>query len=159
MIGAQSLEQALGVAGRFEREVELLTRWEWREGRGWRGLVMQVPYRGGELMQLEDSPDPAMLNGEFIAGLDNPGEFPSGEGVCKGKTHDRLLHMERDAHFDRGLAARMGECPMIEETDEAGALKALQIPPQLVVGDTCRVALLGKGGLTLENGAQPVIAG
>jgi len=67
--------------------------------------------------------------------------------------------MERYTHFDWGLAARMGECPMIEEPNEARPPKALQIPPQLVVGDTCRVALLGKGGLTLENGAQPVIAG
>jgi hypothetical protein len=60
--------------------------------------------------------------------------------------------MERYTHFDWGLAARMGECPMIEETNEARTPKALQIPPQLVVGDTGRTALLCEGGLPLENG-------
>ena len=48
---------------------------------------------------------------------------------------------------------------MIQEADETRALKAPQIPPQLVVGNTGRLALLGEGGLPLENRAQPLIAG
>ena len=48
---------------------------------------------------------------------------------------------------------------MIQQTDEACALNALQIPPQLVIGDARRVALLGERGLALEKGTQQVIAG
>jgi len=47
---------------------------------------------------------------------------------------------------------------VIQEADETRALKALQIPPQLVVGNTGRLDMLGEDGLTLENGAQPIIA-
>ena len=52
----------------------------------------------------------------------------------------------------------MGEGPVSQEADETRALKALQIPPPLVVGNTGRLALLGEGGLTLENRVQPIIA-
>jgi hypothetical protein len=52
----------------------------------------------------------------------------------------------------------MGECPVGQKTDEAGALQALQIPPRLVIGDTRRVTLLGERGLALEHGTQQVIA-
>ena len=47
----------------------------------------------------------------------------------------------------------MGEGPVIQEADKPRTLKALQIPPQLVVGDARRLALLGESGLALENGA------
>jgi hypothetical protein len=52
-----------------------------------------------------------------------------------------------------------GRVRWIQEADETRALQALQIPPQLVVGNTGRLALLGEGGLPLENGTQPLIAG
>ena len=80
-------------------------------------------------MQLEDPPNPTMINGERITGLDDPGEFPGGEGVCEREPYDLGLHMERDAHVERGRAARMGQGPLIQEADEARTLKAPQIPP------------------------------
>ena len=110
-------------------------------------------------MQLEDPPNPAMIDGEGITGLDNPREFPGGEGMRESEPHDLVLYMERYAYVERRLAAWMGECPVIQQTDEACALKALQIPPQLVIGDARRVALLGERGLALEKGTQQVIAG
>jgi hypothetical protein len=110
-------------------------------------------------MPIKDPPNPAMIQRELVTGLDNPRQFPSGEGVRECEPHDLVLHMQRDAHVERGWAARMGQGSVIEEADKARALKALQISPQLVVGDTRRLALLGEGGLALENRAQPVIAG
>jgi hypothetical protein len=104
-------------------------------------------------MELEDPPNPAMINGDLITGLDNPREFSGREGVREGEADDLGLHMERHAHFNRGFAARMGQGPVIQETDDARTLEALQIPPQLVIGEACCVTLLGKGGLPLENGA------
>ena len=159
MVGPQGLEQALGAGGRFQGEIKLLPSGEGRERSLLRRLVMQTQRRGGQLMQIEDPPNPTMIDGERITGLDNPREFPSGEGVRESEPHDLVLHMKWDTHVERRRAARMGQSPVIEEADKARALKALQISPQLVVGDTRRLALLGEGGLALENRAQPVIAG
>jgi hypothetical protein len=113
---------------------------------------MQAQHGGGQLMQLEDPPNPTMIDGECVTGLDNPREFSRGEGVREREPHNLGLHMEWDALVERGRAAGMGEGPVIQEADETRALKALQIPPQLVVGHTGRLALLGEGGLPLENG-------
>jgi hypothetical protein len=110
-------------------------------------------------MEIEDPPNPAMINGEFITGLDNPREFSSREGVREGEADDLVLHMKWHAHFNWGFAARMGQGPVIQETDDARTLEALQIPPQLVIREACRLALLGEGELPLENGTQDVIAG
>jgi hypothetical protein len=90
---------------------------------------MQTQHRGGELMQIKNPSHPTMVNGEGITGLDNPREFPGGEGVGECEPHDLVLHMERDAHVERGRAARMGEGPLIQEADEACTLKAPQLPP------------------------------
>jgi len=109
-------------------------------------------------MQIKNPPNPTMINREGITGLHKPRQFPGGEGVCEREPHDLGLHMERDAYVKRGRAARMGEGPLIQEADEARTLKAPQLPPSLVIGEAGRVALLGEGGLTLENGAQPVRA-
>ena len=158
MVWPYGLEQALGAGSRFQGEIELLTSRKRRESGLLGRLVMQAQHLGRQLVELEDPPDPAMIDGYLIAGLDNPREFPGREGVREGEPDDLVLHMERYTYFNRGFAACMGQGPVIEQTDEARALKALQIPPQLVVGKTGRVALLGEGGLTLENGAQPVIA-
>ena len=159
MVGPQGLEQALGAGGRFKGEIRLRPSGEGRERSLVLRLVMQTQHRGGQLMQIEDPPNPTMIDGEFVTGLDNPREFPRGEGVRESEPHDLVLYMERYTYFNRGFAACMGQGPVIKQTDEARALKALQISPQLVVGDTRRLALLGEGGLALENRAQPVIAG
>ena len=158
MVGPQGLEQALGAGGRFQGEIKLRPSGEGRERSLLRRLVMQTQHRGGQLMQSEDPPNPTMIDREFVTGLDNPREFPSGEGVRERESHDLVLHMEWYARVERGRTVSMGEGPVIQEADETRALKALQIPPQLVVGDTGRLALLGEGGLPLENGAQPIIA-
>src|SRR5262245_27783007 len=91
-------------------------------------------------------------------GLDNPREFPGREGVREGEPDDLGLPMERYTYCNRGFAACMGQGPVIEQTDEARALQALQIAPPPVRGDAGRVALLGEGGLPLENGAENIIA-
>jgi hypothetical protein len=158
MVRSQGLEQALGVGGRFQGEIKLLPSGEGRERRLLRRLVMQTQHGGRELMQIEDPSNPTMIDEEFVTGLDNPREFPRAEGVREREPHDLVLHMEWYALVERGRAAGMGEGPVIQEANETRALKALPIPPQLVVGNTGRLALLSKGGLTLENGAQSIIA-
>jgi hypothetical protein len=90
---------------------------------------MQAQHRRGELMQLKDPPNPAMIKSDLVTGLDNPRQFSGGEGVREGEPHDLMLHMERDAHVDRGRAACMGQGPVIQKADKTRALKALQIPP------------------------------
>src|SRR5262245_37240912 len=110
---------------------------------------MQTQYRRRELMQIKDPPNPAMIKRDLVTGLDNPRQFPGGEGVRESEPHDLVLHMERDALVERGRAARMGQGPVIQEADKTRALKALQIPPQLVIRDARRLALLGEGGLAL----------
>jgi hypothetical protein len=158
MVGPQGLEQALGAGGRFQGEIQRLPSGKGRERSLLRGLVMQTQHCGGQLMQIENPPHPTMIDGKFVTGLDNSREFPSGEGVRESEPHDLGLHMEGYALVERGRAASMGQGPVIQEADETRALKALQIPPQLVVGNTGRLALLGEGGLPLENRAQPLIA-
>ena len=81
MVGPQGLEQALSAGGRFQGEIKLLPSGERRERSLVRRLVMQTQHRGGQLMQVEDPPNPTMIDGECVTGLDNPREFPSGEGV------------------------------------------------------------------------------
>ena len=119
---------------------------------------MQTQHCGGALRQIQDPAHATVINGEGITGLDNPRQCPGGEGVGEREPHDLVLPMERDAHVERGRAARMGQGPLIQEADEARTLKAPPLPPSLVRGDAGRVALRGEGGLPLENGAQPVIA-
>ena len=80
-------------------------------------------------MQIEDVPDPAMIDGDLVTGLDDACQFTGGEGVRKGETDDLLLDMHRHTGFDGGRAARMGQGAVIQETDDARALKAPQIPP------------------------------
>jgi hypothetical protein len=89
------LDQALSTGGRFQDQSKLLTSGEKRERSLLRGLEMQMQHRGGRLMQLKDPPNPAMIDGDFVTGLDNPCECPSGEGVRKSEPNDLGLHMER----------------------------------------------------------------
>jgi hypothetical protein len=90
---------------------------------------MQTQHCRGELMQIQDPPNSAMIDGDGVTGLDNPRQFPGGEGVREREPHDLVLHMERDTHVERGRAARMGQGPVIQEADKTRALKALQISP------------------------------
>lgn len=109
-------------------------------------------------MQLEHPPNPTMIDGNLIAGLDNPREFTGGEGVGQGQADNLVLDGEWHTRGDGRLAAPMREGPVIEEAHEAGALKPPQILPQLMIRDARRLALLDKRDLPLEDGAQPVVA-
>jgi hypothetical protein len=109
-------------------------------------------------MQLEDSPNPAMIDGDVITGLDEPGEFPGGEGMREGEPDDLLLYMGRHTYFDGGLPTRVGQSPVIQEAHEARALKAAPILPQLMIWDARRAALLRERTLALEDGTQPLVA-
>jgi hypothetical protein len=153
MLGSQGLEQALGVGGWVEREVKLLMHGERRQGRLWRGLVMETQYLRGQLMQIKDPSDSAMINDDVVTGLDDACEFPGGEGMREGKTDDLLLHMGRHAFFDGGLPTGMGQGSVIQEADETCTLKAAPVLPQLMIRDACRAALLRQRTLALEDRA------
>ena len=153
MLGSQGLEQALGVGGWVEREGKLLLHGERRQGRLMRGLVMETQYLGGQLMQIKDPSDSAMINDDGVTGLDDACEFPGGEGMREGKPDDLLLHMGRHAFFDGGLPTGMGQGPVIQEADETCALKAAPVLPQLMIRDACRAALLRQRTLALEDRA------
>jgi hypothetical protein len=113
---------------------------------------MQAQHRGRQLMQLEDSPNPAMIDGDVVTGLDEPGEFPGGEGMREGEPDDLLLYMGRHTYFDGGLPTRVGQSPVIQEAHEARALKAAPILPQLMIWEAGRAALLRERTLALEDG-------
>jgi hypothetical protein len=108
MVGPQGLTQALGAGSRFPGEITLLPSGEGRERSLWRRLVMQTQHCGGQLRQIEDPPNPTMIDGECVTGLDNPREFPRGEGVRESEPHDLVLYMEWYALVERGRAAGMG---------------------------------------------------
>lgn len=108
-------------------------------------------------MEIEDTPDAAMIDDDLVARLDNPCEFPRSEWMGEGQTDDLLLDVRRHARFDGRLAAGMGKSPAIEEADKACALKASQIPPQVVIGKARALALLGERRLPLEDRAQHVV--
>jgi hypothetical protein len=90
---------------------------------------MQTQHLRGELRQLKDPSNPTMINGEGLTGLDNPRQCPGGAGVGEREPPALVLHMERDAHVERGRAAHRGEGPLIQEADEARTLQAPHIPP------------------------------
>ena len=118
-----------------------------------RGLVMETQYLGGQLMQIKDPSDSAMINDDGVTGLDDACEFPGREGVREREPDDLVLHMGRHALVNRGRATRMRQSPVIQQADEARALKAAPILPQLMIRDARRVALLGQRTLALEDGA------
>ena len=104
-------------------------------------------------MEIEYPPNPTMIQGNLVARLDDLREFTRSERVGEGQTDDLLRHIRRDACFDRDLATRMGQGAAIEETHKARTLKALEIPPELVIGNACGLALLGERILALEERA------
>jgi hypothetical protein len=95
------------MGGWGEREVKLLADREKWEQSLLGGLVMEAQHRGGQLMQLEDPPNPTMIEGDGVTGLHNPGEFSGGEGIRQGETDDLVLDMEQHTDVDKGRAARM----------------------------------------------------
>jgi hypothetical protein len=153
MLGSQGLEQALGVGGWIEREVKLLMHGERRQGRLLRGLVMETQYLRGQLMQIKDPSDSAMINDEVVTGLDDACEFPGSEGMRQGKADDLLLHMGRHAFFDGGFPTGMGQGPVIQKADDTCTLKAAPVLPQLMIRDACCAALLRQRTLALEDRA------
>ena len=106
-----------------------------------------------QLMEMEHPPNAAMIQGNLVARLDDLREFSGRKGVGQGQADDLLLHIRRYARCDRDLATRMGEGTAVEETHQARALKALEIPPELMIGNTCGLALLGERLLALEDRA------
>jgi hypothetical protein len=86
--------------------------------------------------------DAAIINGERVAGLDNPGEFACREGMRKCQADDLLLDRDRHVGGNRGLPAAMRERASIQQTGEAIPPKPLQITPETLLGEACRVALL-----------------
>ena len=143
----------MGVGGRFQREVKLLPSRERGECGLLGGLIMELQRVGRELMEIKHPAHPAMIQGNLVARLDDLREFAGRTGVGQGKADALLLPIRRDAHCDRDFATRMGEGAAIEETHKACALKALQIPPKLVIGNACGLALLGERILALEDRA------
>jgi hypothetical protein len=77
----------------------------------------------------------------------------------QGQADDLLPDVRRHTRLNRGLAARMGKGPAIEEADNPCALKAPEILPELVIRHPRGTALMSECGLALEDGAQEVIAG
>ena len=109
-------------------------------------------------MELEDPPNPAMIDGDCITGLDDACEFPGREGVREREPDDLVLHMGWHAHVERGRAARLRQSPVIQQADEARALQAAPILPQLMIRHARRAALLRECSVALKDGAQPFVA-
>ena len=114
---------------------------------------MELQHSGRQLMEIEHPADPAMIYGNLVARLDNPREFTRSERVGESEADDLLLHIRRDARFDRDLATCMGEGAAVEEPHKARALKTLQIAPELMIGNAGGLTLLGKRALALEDRA------
>lgn len=149
MVGAQGLGQPLGGSGRLEGQGQLLARREGGQVGLLEDLVMRPQRVRGEVMQVEHPSDAAMLHGNGVTGLDHPCEFAGGEGMREGQADNLLL--DRDGHlgFDRRLPAPMRQGASIQQAVEAIAPKSLQLPPQALVRQSCEVALLPEGPLTL----------
>jgi len=110
-------------------------------------------------MQRQDALDPPMIDGNLVAGLDDPGEFTGGEGMCEGQADNLVLDRPRDTLFQRGFATGMRERPVVEEADKARLLKAAEITPEAVIRQTRRLTLLAERPVALEDGTEHLIAG
>jgi hypothetical protein len=114
MVGPQSLGQALRGGHGLESKGQLLTRRARREVICLAGCVMQLQHVWGEVMQVKDPSDAAMINGEPVTGLDDPREFAGAEGVRKCQADNLLLDRDRHLGFDRRLPAAMRYGPLIQ---------------------------------------------
>ena len=66
-------------------------------------VVMEPQGPRGEVMLGEHAPDPTVINGIAVAVSDDPRQFPCGEGVGNGQTHDVLPNVARQEELHRGL--------------------------------------------------------
>jgi hypothetical protein len=114
---------------------------------------------GGEVMEVQDPPDTAMIHGESVPGLDNAREFTRGEGVGKRQADDLLLDMDGYLGFEGSRPALMRYPAVIQQALEAITSKPLQIPPEPLRGEARSVALLEEGTLPLQDGTEGLIPG
>jgi len=75
---------------------------------------MQLQHVWGEVMEVKDPSDAAMINGETMTGLDDPREFAGAEGVRECQADNLLLDRDRHLGFDRRLPAAMRYGPLIQ---------------------------------------------
>jgi hypothetical protein len=76
--------------------------------------VMQLQHVWGEVMEVKDPSDAAVINGEPVTGLDDPREFAGAEGVRECQADNLLLERDRHLGFDRRLPAAMRQGPLIQ---------------------------------------------
>jgi hypothetical protein len=122
-------------------------------------LVMQLSDLGGEAMESKNPLDAAIINGERMTDLDNPGEFARREGMRQRQADDLLLDRDRHVGGKRGLPTAMRKRALIQQTREAITPKPLQLTPETLIREACRVALLDEGAMALQDGAESLIAG
>src|SRR5215813_15497456 len=99
-------------------------------------------------MEVQDPPNPTMIDGDLVTSLHDPCEFAGCEGVRKCQADDLLLDRDRHVSFNRELPAAMLERTSIKQAGEAIAPKPLQITPETLIRKACGLALLDEGALT-----------
>jgi hypothetical protein len=114
MVGPQSLGQALRGGRGLESKGQLLARRARREVVWLADGVMQLQHVWGEVMEVKDPSDAAVINGEPVTGLDDPREFAGAEGVRECQADNLLLERDRHLGFDRRLPAAMRQGPLIQ---------------------------------------------
>ena len=103
--------------------------------------------------------DAAIINGKRMTDLDNPGEFVRREGMRERQADDLLLDRDRHMGGKRGLPPAMRKRALIQQTSEAITPKPLQLTPETLIREACRVALLDEGAMALQDGAESLLAG
>jgi len=110
-------------------------------------------------MEVQDPPNPTMIDGDLVTSLHDPCEFAGCEGVRKCQADDLLLDRDRHVGGKRGLPTAMRKRALIQQTSEAITPKPLQLTPETLIREACRVALLDEGAMALQDGAESLIAG
>jgi hypothetical protein len=103
--------------------------------------------------------DAAIIHGERMTDLDNPGEFARRAGRRERQADDLLLNRDRPVGGKRGLPTAMRQRALIQQTREAITPQPLQLTPETLRREACRVALLDEGAMALQAGAESRIAG
>jgi hypothetical protein len=110
-------------------------------------------------MESKNLLDAAIINGERMTDLDNPGKFARREGMRERQADDLLLDRARHVGGKRGLPTAMRKRALIQQTSEAITPKPLQLTPETLIREAGRVALLDEGAMALQDGAESLIAG
>jgi hypothetical protein len=113
----------------------------------------------GEGMLLEPPLNPPVIDGVAIALPDDPRSLARGEGMGHGQTDDVLVNGSREEIEHRRLTPPIGPGAVIDQTQEASPLKALEVPPQPPIIDAGQLALLWEGPLALQHRSEGFIAG